>query len=151
MLDRTLPGGIPFGDDETLAGLARALAHPARVRIVRFLLSRPGCIGGDLVEDVGLAQSTVSEHLRILQASGLVVGRIDYPRICHALAPTALAPLRSLAAAIEARTETGTADMCHTPEGGMHPTGGCGGEDTRDVAPSRPAHRLPATSLEQNK
>ncbi|MGY6412375.1 MAG: ArsR/SmtB family transcription factor [Alkalilacustris sp.] len=104
-------------DDETVARLAKALAHPARVRIVRFLLSRPGCIGGDIVEDVGLAQSTVSEHLRILKASGLVVGRIDYPRICYALEPTALAPLRGLVAVIEARTETGTADMCHTSEG----------------------------------
>ena len=117
MLDRTLPEGTLPADDETVARLAKALAHPARVRIVRFLLSRPGCIGGDIVEDVGLAQSTVSEHLRILKASGLVVGHIDYPRICYGLEPTALAPLRSLVAAIEARAETGTADICHKPEG----------------------------------
>ena len=117
MLHRTLPEQAPAGDDAAVARLAKALAHPARVRIVRVLLSRPGCIGGEIVQDVGLAQSTVSEHLRILKASGLVVGRIEYPRICYALAPGALGPLRALVGAIEARAQTGTADMCHTQEG----------------------------------
>ena len=72
----------PAPDAKQIASVAKALAHPARVRIIALLLSRPGCIGGDIVDEVGLAQSTVSEHLRILKASGLVVGTIERPRIC---------------------------------------------------------------------
>jgi len=90
-------------DAEAVAGVAKALAHPARVQIVTFLLSRPGCIGGDIVNQIGLAQSTISEHLRILKESGLVVGAIERPRICYSLEPAIVAPLRSLLALIEER------------------------------------------------
>lgn len=83
-------------DEETLATIAKALAHPARVRIVRFLLARENCIGGDIVEEIGLAQSTVSEHLRILKAAGVVIGEIERPRICYSLNPASLAPLAEL-------------------------------------------------------
>jgi len=109
-----------FGDAETdaagIAMIAKAMAHPARVRIIAFLLSKPGCIGGDIVDEVGLAQSTVSEHLRILKAAGIVTGRIDYPRICYALDPAALAPLRALIDAIVARPTEGDAACCHIPQ-----------------------------------
>lgn len=83
-------------DDARLAELAKALAHPARVRILRLLLSTPGCIGGDIVGAVGLAQSTVSEHLRILKTAGVISGEIDGPRVCYALVPAALRPLADL-------------------------------------------------------
>lgn len=84
------------GDEDALAALAKALAHPARIRILRLLQATPGCIGGDIVEAVGLAQSTVSEHLRILKTAGVILGEIDGPRICYALNPAALAPLIDL-------------------------------------------------------
>ena len=101
------------GDDETqVAAVAKAMAHPARVRIIRYLLSRPGCIGGDIVEEVGLAPSTVSEHLRILKASGLVVGTIERPRICYSLNPGVLAPLHMLIGQIEAREPDSDDQMC---------------------------------------
>jgi ArsR family transcriptional regulator, arsenate/arsenite/antimonite-responsive transcriptional repressor len=87
-------------DDTHVAALAKALAHPARLRIVRLLQATPGCIGGDIVEAVGLAQSTVSEHLRILKAAGLITGEIDGPRVCYALNPSALAPLADLVTAL---------------------------------------------------
>ena len=80
-------------DEERVAALAKALAHPARIRILRLLQRTPGCIGGDIVEAVGLAQSTVSEHLRILKSAAVIVGEIDGPRICYALNPEALAAL----------------------------------------------------------
>lgn len=79
--------------DIEIAELAKALAHPARLRILRLLLATPGCIGGDIVGAVGLAQSTVSEHLRILKAAGVITGEISGPRICYALNPAALEPL----------------------------------------------------------
>jgi ArsR family transcriptional regulator len=77
-----------------LARLARALGHPARIRIVRTLIEKQGCIGCELVDETGLAQSTVSEHLRILKAAGIITGQIEHPRVCYSLNPTALEPLR---------------------------------------------------------
>jgi ArsR family transcriptional regulator len=81
-----------------LAGLARALGHPARIRIVRTLVDRQACIGCDLVDETGLAQSTVSEHLRILKAAGIITGEIARPRVCYSLNPAALQPLREFLA-----------------------------------------------------
>ncbi len=83
-------------DETTTAALAKALAHPARIRILRLLQATPGCIGGEIVGAVGLAQSTVSEHLRILKGAGVITGEIDGPRVCYALNPAALAPLAEL-------------------------------------------------------
>jgi len=87
---------VEAADEKALAAVAKALAHPARIRIVRFLLARGNCIGGDIVEEIGLAQSTVSEHLRILKAAGVVTGEIERPRICYSLNPASLAPLAAL-------------------------------------------------------
>lgn len=80
-------------DTLTIAALAKALAHPARVKIVEILQRRRTCIGCDIVEEIGLAASTTSEHLRILKAAGLVVGEIERPRVCYSLNPAAVAPL----------------------------------------------------------
>jgi len=76
--------------DEDIALIAKALSHPARVQIIRLLLSKKTCIGGDIVDVVGLAQSTVSEHLRILKASGIIIGEITRPRVCYSLNPPRL-------------------------------------------------------------
>jgi DNA-binding transcriptional ArsR family regulator len=81
-----------------LATLARALGHPARIGIVSTLIQKQACIGCDLVEEVGLAQSTVSEHLRILKAAGIITGDIERPRVCYSLNPSALEPLRDFLA-----------------------------------------------------
>jgi ArsR family transcriptional regulator len=76
--------------DEDIALIAKALSHPARIQIIRLLLSEKTCIGGDIVDVVGLAQSTVSEHLRILKASGVIIGEITRPRVCYSLNPLRL-------------------------------------------------------------
>jgi ArsR family transcriptional regulator len=83
---------------EDLAKLTWALAHPARVRIVRLLLSRVSCICGEIVEEMPLAQSTVSQHLKILKETGLVQGEIDGPRVCYCINKDALAKLKKLVA-----------------------------------------------------
>nr|WP_264185143.1 metalloregulator ArsR/SmtB family transcription factor [Roseicella aerolata] len=80
--------------------MAKALAHPARVRVLRLLARREGCIGCDIVADLELAQSTVSEHLRILKAAGLVEGEVDGPRICYRLSRDGLAHFKALVAAL---------------------------------------------------
>ncbi len=85
---------------EELAKLTWALAHPARVRIVRLLLSRKSCICGEIVEEMPLAQSTVSQHLKILKATGLVQGEIDGPRVCYCINKDAMAKLKKLIASL---------------------------------------------------
>lgn len=101
--------------EETIADLAKALAHPARVHIVRLLLEKRSCIGCDIVEAIGLAQSTVSEHLRILKEAGIVEAAVDRPRVCYALAPERLRPLAELLETVFAahrRGELGGAICC---------------------------------------
>lgn len=82
--------------DEELATLAKALGHPARIAIIRLLCRRSSCICGDIVEELPLAQSTVSQHLKVLKEAGLVQGQIDGPRVCYCLNPKTLRRLRAL-------------------------------------------------------
>jgi ArsR family transcriptional regulator len=86
------------GKDEELAKLAWALAHPARVRILRILLHRASCICGELVDQLPLAQSTVSQHLKILKESGLVMGEVDGPKVCYCVNPAVMERLKALVA-----------------------------------------------------
>jgi ArsR family transcriptional regulator len=88
----------PDGDagDRALAALARAVGHPARVRLLRVLLARDGCIAGELAGEVPLAASTVSEHLRILKEAGLVKGEVDGPRRCYCVDRSVLEQLKTL-------------------------------------------------------
>ena len=89
---RERPGSTQ-SDHERIAQIAKALGHPARLRIVQTLLRRTTCIGCDIVKEIGLAASTTSEHLRILKETGLIVGEIERPRVCYSLNPAALKPL----------------------------------------------------------
>ena len=82
--------------DAELAALAKAIGHPARIKILRLLIRRDACICGDLVDDLGLAQSTVSQHLKMLKDAGLIRGEIDGPRVCYCIEPHALRRLRAL-------------------------------------------------------
>ncbi|MDX2037761.1 MAG: metalloregulator ArsR/SmtB family transcription factor [Isosphaeraceae bacterium] len=88
--------GLPSESDVELALLAKALGHPARVQIVRFLQTQESCMCGDIVEHLPLAQSTVSQHLKMLKEAGLVRGTIDGPRVCYCVEPTALDRLKQL-------------------------------------------------------
>lgn len=86
--------------DEELAALSKALAHPARVKIVRILLRKNACICGDIVEELPLAQSTVSQHLKVLKDAGVIRGEVDGPRVCYCIEPHALRRLRALVGAL---------------------------------------------------
>jgi ArsR family transcriptional regulator, arsenate/arsenite/antimonite-responsive transcriptional repressor len=88
------------GADDELAGLARALGHPARVQIMRMLVRRNACVCGDIVAELPLAQSTVSQHLKVLKEAGLVRGDIDGPRVCYEVEPRALRRLKALIGAL---------------------------------------------------
>ena len=82
--------------NEHLARLAKAIAHPARVAIVRLLVRQQGCIVGDIVGQLPLAQSTISQHLKQLKAAGLIRGEVDGPRVCYCVEPGAVALLKAL-------------------------------------------------------
>lgn len=82
--------------DEELAALTKALGHPARVKILRLLMRRSGCICGDIVDELPLAQSTVSQHLKVLKESGLIRGEVDGPRVCYCIEPRVLRRLKAL-------------------------------------------------------
>ena len=85
---------------EELARLAWAIAHPARLQILRVLTERCGCICGELVGELALAQSTVSQHLKVLKEAGLVQGEIDGPRVCYCVNPAAVDRLKGLVAGL---------------------------------------------------
>jgi ArsR family transcriptional regulator len=79
-----------------LAALAWGVAHPVRVQILKLLAKRETCVCGEIVEKMPVAQSTVSQHLKILKAAGLVQGEVDGPRVCYCINATALAELKAL-------------------------------------------------------
>ena len=86
--------------DEELAALAKAIGHPARVQILRILGRLTSCVCGDIVDELPLAQSTVSQHLKVLKEAGLIRGDVDGPRVCYCVEPRALRRLRVLVAGL---------------------------------------------------
>lgn len=98
----TQPPSIPHNPehDDQLAALCKALAHPHRVHIVRFLLAQRACFAGEIADQLPVAASTVSQHLAQLKESGLVKGEVDGPRRCYCVDPDALALLKRLVEAL---------------------------------------------------
>jgi len=72
-------------DINRTAELAKAFAHPARITIIKHLIDVKGCIVNDLVEVVGLSQSTISQHLKELKNIGIIKGEIEGPRMCYCI------------------------------------------------------------------
>ncbi|MFT3824180.1 MAG: metalloregulator ArsR/SmtB family transcription factor [Chitinophagaceae bacterium] len=70
-----------------LAQMMKALAHPARIAIIQYLLKAQACICGDLVEELGLAQATISQHLKELKNVGLIQGTIEGTSVCYCIDP----------------------------------------------------------------
>ena len=82
--------------DAELAALAKAIGHPARVQVLRLLARRSSCVCGELVGELSLAQSTVSQHLKVLKDAGLIRGEIDGPRTCYCIEPRTFRRLKAL-------------------------------------------------------
>jgi ArsR family transcriptional regulator len=72
-------------DEERLMHMMKALGHPARIQIVRYLSENPQCITGDIVDALPLAQATVSQHLKVLRDAGVICGTIEGPAVCYCL------------------------------------------------------------------
>lgn len=71
--------------EQDLAEFAKALAHPARIAILKVLAQHNECICGEIVDVLPLAQSTVSQHLKELKNAGLIIGTVDGPRSCYCI------------------------------------------------------------------
>lgn len=78
-------------DEVHLAKMMKALGHPARMQIVRYLSENPQCFTGDIVEVLPLAQATVSQHLKVLRDAGLICGTIEGPATSYCLCDEAVA------------------------------------------------------------
>ncbi len=77
---------INYSEEELLiAKFAKALSHPARVAIIKLLLQKQSCVCGDIVEDLPIAQSTVSQHLKELKEAGLIKGDIEGASVCYCI------------------------------------------------------------------
>ncbi len=68
-----------------LAAITKALGHPARVAILQFLIKTRACVCGDIVDELPLSQSTVSQHLKELRSAGLIKGEIEGPTVCYCI------------------------------------------------------------------
>lgn len=72
-------------EQNELANIAKALAHPARIAILQHIISTKSCICGDLVNEIGLAQPTISQHLKELKKCGLIQGTIEGTSVCYCI------------------------------------------------------------------
>lgn len=91
---------IPYStQEEVLARYAKALAHPVRLRILGFLEQQACCFTGQLTEELPLAQSTISQHLKELKDAGLIQGEVMPPRVRYCINPTAWAEAKTMFAA----------------------------------------------------
>lgn len=79
-----------------LAALTKALGHPARIAIIQFLIKSKSCVCGDIVDELPLSQSTVSQHLKELKNAGLIKGDIDGPSVCYCIDERAWTKARKL-------------------------------------------------------
>lgn len=70
-----------------IAAMAKAIGHPARIAILQYLAKTNTCICGDLVEELGLAQATISQHLKELKTAGLIQGNIEGASVCYCIHP----------------------------------------------------------------
>ncbi len=71
--------------DNRVARYAKALSHPARIAILKLLIQKQSCICGDIVDELPLSQSTVSQHLKELKAAGLIKGDIEGAKVCYCI------------------------------------------------------------------
>lgn len=95
-----------------LATLAKALGHPARIAILDFLLQVDTCICGDIVNELPLAQPTISQHLKELKTAGLIKGNIEGNSICYCIDETVLEILQSYFQLINSKIEKKNSNCC---------------------------------------
>ncbi len=74
-------------EQNLLAEMAKALGHPARIAILQYLSTQKSCVCGSIVDEIGLAQATVSQHLKALKEAGFIVGSVEGVSTCYCVNP----------------------------------------------------------------
>jgi predicted transcriptional regulator len=95
-----------------IAIAAKAFSHPARVAIIQHLLEANSCINGDLVQELGLAQATISQHLRELKDIGIIKGTVEGVRMCYCINPAKWSEIQNQFNEIFNRFEAPTSGDC---------------------------------------
>ena len=86
-----------FSDAQNeLALIAKVMGHPARIAILQHLLKTRACVNGDLVKELGLAQATISQHLRELKSIDIIQGTIEGTSVCYCINPTTWTKINNL-------------------------------------------------------
>jgi ArsR family transcriptional regulator, arsenate/arsenite/antimonite-responsive transcriptional repressor len=98
-------------DEETLSGIAKALGHPVRIRILKLLASNTCCFTGELTDIIPMAQSTISQHLKALLEAGLIQGEINPPKVKYCINPENWKKAQTLFSVFFNR-ETGAGCVC---------------------------------------
>ncbi|PZF74859.1 ArsR/SmtB family transcription factor [Taibaiella soli] len=91
--------GLFTQQQNDLANMAKAIAHPARIAILQFLLRTNACVCGSIVDEIGLAQATISQHLKELKTAGLIQGTVDGTSVCYCINPTSWYQIRDILSA----------------------------------------------------
>ncbi len=99
-------------NQNTIATLAKAIAHPARIAILEYLLKVDNCICGDIVNELPLAQATVSQHLKELKNAGLIKGNIEGNAICYCIDEGAVKKLQTYFVALFTKLELKNLNCC---------------------------------------
>lgn len=95
-----------FSDKQNaIAAMAKALGHPARIAIIEFLAKSKSCVCGDIVEELPLAQATVSQHLKELKNAGLIKGNIEGTSVCYCIDEKGLEKLQNYFALLSDKIE----------------------------------------------
>lgn len=103
----------PYSSTElSTAKMYKALGHPARLAIINYLLNTDKCICNDIVDELDLAQATVSQHLRELKEAGLIRGTVEGTAICYCLDEKALTRLRDHVAQVLSRAQNQKKNCC---------------------------------------
>ena len=82
---KTAPENRFTEEQNQIALFAKAFGHPARVKILQYLFEIKSCVCGDIVDEVGLAQSTISQHLKELKKTGLIQGTVEGTSVCYCI------------------------------------------------------------------
>jgi ArsR family transcriptional regulator, arsenate/arsenite/antimonite-responsive transcriptional repressor len=82
-------------EQNQFATMAKALGHPARIAILQFMLQKNSCICNDIVNEIGLSQATISQHLKALKEAGIIKGIVEPPKVCYCVVSESLETLKN--------------------------------------------------------
>ncbi len=95
-----------------IAGIMKAMGHPARIAIIEYLLKVNKCMCGNIVEVLPLSQATISQHLKELKTAGIIKGTIEGNAICYCIDEKAITAIQKYFSVIEKKIEKQKADCC---------------------------------------